>query len=67
MSLLRLPVLRGLGIQAIFVTEYLNVFQSTRTLISPQEHQIRTKQWIEMQWKLPYLPNVCPNDFIGYF
>ena len=36
--------LRGLGIPAIFVTEYLNVFLSTRTLISPQEHQIRAKQ-----------------------
>ena len=35
--------------------------------MSPQEHQIRAKQRTEMNWKLPYLPNVCPNDFIGYF
>ena len=33
--------LRGLSIRAIFVAEFSNVFISTRTLISPQEHQFR--------------------------
>ena len=63
----------GLGIPAIFVTEYFNVFLSTRTLISPQEHQIRAKKWIASisaeclsEWLLRLFLEY-DNDYILWF